>query len=659
MQSWKRGLGSGRRLVAMFLGVAVLLAGTLLCLGWQLARQDRELAAKRVQESQDIAADLAVAALQKSLAQAEGQLAALAALPLVELRKRLAPLSESVPADSVVLLVRGEEMEAWPADRLPFYPAVATGPRPPPELFAAAESLELHDADYPRALAALGNALSDGRPAIRGAALLQSARIHRKQGQWDAALAAYREMAGLKGVLVEGLPADLVAGQARLAVLEQEHRAGEARAEASLLLDGLRQRRWRLTRGAFEFYQGEAARVSGRPDADAATADELALAGAVESLHEEVRTQNGRSGRRTMYQDRRGMLALWRSFDGALAAMVLGPDWLAAQWGRALESTFRRDGVAVGLTDTDGRTVVNPGAARSPHSAVRLASATQLPWNLQVWATSPEKVLASSRIRQWWLMASMAAVALLILAGAWLVARSVARELAVSRLQSDFVSAVSHEFRTPLTSLCLLSEQLASGRISGEKNRADYYGVLVRESGRLRRLVEGLLNFGRMESGTAQYRLETIDPAEVVREVGQVVERDCGAEGRRVDVQVSRDAPLVRADRAALASAVWNLMDNAVKYSPGCATVWAEVGRENGRAAIRIRDRGMGIPTGEQGRIFGQFVRGEAAKRAGIGGTGVGLAIVRHIMAAHGGEVRLESKPGEGSSFTLLLPAVE
>jgi len=180
--------------------------------------------------------------------------------------------------------------------------------------------------------------------------------------------------------------------------------------------------------------------------------------------------------------------------------------------------------------------------------------------------------------------------------------------------------------------------------------------VLVRESRRLRRLVEGLLNFGRMEAGAMQYRFETIDPAELVRELSNDFQHEVEASGYRIEVTAGKDAPLVNADRTALGSVVWNLLDNAVKYSPACRQVWVDVLQDGGRAAIRVRDCGLGIPVSEQRSIFEKFTRGEAARRGGIGGTGVGLAMVQSIMAAHGGEVRLESEPGRGSTFTLLLP---
>ena len=107
---------------------------------------------------------------------------------------------------------------------------------------------------------------------------------------------------------------------------------------------------------------------------------------------------------------------------------------------------------------------------------------------------------------------------------------------------------------------------------------------------------------------------------------------------------------------SALALAVWNLLDNAVKYSPDCQTVWVELAREDGRVAIRVKDKGMGIPFREQKRIFRKFVRGKQPAEKHIKGTGIGLAIARRIVEAHHGEIRLRSEPGQGSTFAILLP---
>src|SRR6185295_1339574 len=256
-------------------------------------------------------------------------------------------------------------------------------------------------------------------------------------------------------------------------------------------------------------------------------------------------------------------------------------------------------------------------------------------------------------------MAGLFTIALLVVGGSYLIGRAVARYLSVDRLESDFVAAVSHEFRTPLTVLRQLSELLAKGRVIDGSVRQQYYEVLEQESTRLQRLVEGLLKFGRMEAGAIHYEFERIDSAELLRSLVEDFGREAGRHGCSVELNVNDAAPPARADREALICVIWNLMDNAMKYSPDCRTVWVDLGRENGRVAIRVRDRGIGIPYEDQKRIFEKFFRGESASTLGVQGTGIGLAVVRQIVARHGGEIRLESEPGAGSVFTVLLPAAE
>jgi signal transduction histidine kinase len=115
----------------------------------------------------------------------------------------------------------------------------------------------------------------------------------------------------------------------------------------------------------------------------------------------------------------------------------------------------------------------------------------------------------------------------------------------------------------------------------------------------------------------------------------------------------------IRGDRESLARVFWNLLDNAVKYSPEHLTVWVDLSEAGKRLMVRVRDQGLGIPAAEQKEIFRKFVRGAASKTASIRGTGVGLAMARQIVAAHGGDITVESEPGQGSVFTVLLPVTE
>jgi len=658
MKSRKQWLGPPRRLLFSFLAVAVVLVGVMLWLGWRLVRQDEELAVQRLQERRESATDLAAATLQKSLSRIEEQMTRLASLAPVERRRQAGADAGTLTNDCALILFQPDAAEDFPERRLPFYPAVPRKPEPPASLFTEAERLEFRQLDSAKAVEVLREPARSPDPQIRAAALLRIARNYRKLGRWDEALAAYGELTTVKAMQIEMLPPELIALQARLRVFEQANRVEAARQEATLLRDGLRERRWRLTRGAYEFHAGEARRILGQAGQSPDGVETLALASAAEALYKEWRGNLPGAGKRILWESNQPLLSIWRQANDGLVLLLLGPQWLEARLNESRGSSFAKQDIAVILTDVEGRPVLGRQVAGSPRQTVRLASETQLPWNVHAVTTDPDTVLAPARTRRRILVAALALISALILTGAYLVGRAVTREMAVSRLRSEFVSSVSHEFRTPLSSLCLLSDLLASGRVAGDADRNEYYGVLVRESRRLRRLVEGLLNFGRMEAGAMQYRFETIDPAELVREISNDFQHEVEVSGYRIEVTAGKDTPLVNADRTALGSAVWNLLDNAVKYSPECHHVWIDVQKEGGRAAIRVRDCGLGIPASEQQRIFEKFTRGEAARQGGIVGAGVGLAMVHRIMAAHGGGVRLESEPCRGSTFTLLLPGV-
>jgi signal transduction histidine kinase len=258
--------------------------------------------------------------------------------------------------------------------------------------------------------------------------------------------------------------------------------------------------------------------------------------------------------------------------------------------------------------------------------------------------------------RQRFLLLVTAVMVAFLIAGAYFFARAIHGDLAVSRMQSDFVSAVSHEFRSPLTSIRQLSEILAFGRIPSEDRRQTYYETLVRETVRLQRLVEALLNFGRMEAGVRQYRFEELDAAALVSRVAAEFEPQVAASGRHIELEGVQDRCRIDADPEALSVALRNLVDNALKYSPNSPTVWVEWGVEKTHVAIRVRDKGAGIPVSERRAIFRKFVRGSAAEAGNVKGSGVGLAMVRHIVTAHGGDITVASEPGQGSTFTILLP---
>jgi len=234
--------------------------------------------------------------------------------------------------------------------------------------------------------------------------------------------------------------------------------------------------------------------------------------------------------------------------------------------------------------------------------------------------------------------------------------RTVRKELEVARLKSEFVSAVSHEFRSPLSAISHLAELLDAGRVKDEERKREYYGLIRGESGRLRRLVENLLNFARIEEGRQQFRFEPMSVAPWLQQTVDEFRASPAAAGKEVVVDLAPDLPPVGADAQAMTIVLDNLLDNAVKYSPDSGRIWVQASVVDDAVEIRVRDEGVGIAEEDQPHVFERFYR--ARESGEVSGAGLGLALVQRIVAAHGGTVAVRSGVGKGSTFTIVLPGV-
>ena len=253
-------------------------------------------------------------------------------------------------------------------------------------------------------------------------------------------------------------------------------------------------------------------------------------------------------------------------------------------------------------------------------------------------------------------------VAVLVL-GLFATVRGAARERELARLKSDFVSTVSHELKTPLTSIRMFAEMLQQG-VAGEDRVRErrYHEIIVKESERLGLLIANLLDYAQIERGTRRYDRRREPAAAIAREAVATFARLREGEGQEVAMAPPTAGPdaeqaAILVDREVTVQALLNLLSNAAKYGGGGAAV--EVGvdrRPDDRVAMWVRDRGPGIPPAEQERIFREFYRAPAAYKAGVEGTGLGLALVKRHVEAQGGAIELDSEPGRGATFTLLFP---
>jgi two-component system phosphate regulon sensor histidine kinase PhoR len=243
-----------------------------------------------------------------------------------------------------------------------------------------------------------------------------------------------------------------------------------------------------------------------------------------------------------------------------------------------------------------------------------------------------------------------------ILVGVGLLTMAVRAERQANRLKSDFIANVSHELKTPLSLIRMFGEMLATGRTRTEANAKEYAQIITRESERLSRLIDNVLDFARIERGKAAYDFAVGDLAEVLHRSLDVYRYRIEREKMEMHLDVAEDLPPVKIDESAITLVVMNLVDNALKYAADGKELWVSLKREGEDVVLAVRDSGPGIPADEQARVFDRFYRGRDTRGRPVRGSGIGLSLVRHIAQAHGGDVTLTSEPGRGSTFIVRLP---
>jgi len=242
-----------------------------------------------------------------------------------------------------------------------------------------------------------------------------------------------------------------------------------------------------------------------------------------------------------------------------------------------------------------------------------------------------------------------------LILGVVVLLRDVWRDIELTRLRADFVSGVSHELKTPLTLIRLYADTWFHGPDSPPEERRSYYRIIVRETERLTELIEKVLEFSRIGRGRKQYRLEDGDLKPVVEGALEAYSEHLRRRGFTVETGLASHLPRVSFDAGAISQTVLNLLDNAAKYSMDSRFVGVRLWSKEDTVILEVEDRGIGIPAGEQEKIFQQFYR--VPGRTARGGYGLGLYLVRHIMEAHRGRVEVESEVGRGSRFRLVFPA--
>ncbi len=244
----------------------------------------------------------------------------------------------------------------------------------------------------------------------------------------------------------------------------------------------------------------------------------------------------------------------------------------------------------------------------------------------------------------------------LLMCGIFLTFRAISREIKLTQAKSAFVANVSHELKTPLSLIRLFAETLELGRIKSPEKAQEYYRIINNESRRLTQLINNILDFSKIEAGRRQYLFAETNLAEVIEEVINSYEYQITAAGFELKTEIQANLPSVAIDRDAIAQALLNLLNNAVKYSSDTKRIEVKAFALADKIIIEVADRGIGIARAEQKKIFEKFYRVSNGLIHDTKGSGLGLSIVKHIIEAHGGKISIESIAGKGSRFIIAIP---
>src|ERR1035437_3094384 len=322
-----------------------------------------------------------------------------------------------------------------------------------------------------------------------------------------------------------------------------------------------------------------------------------------------------------------------------------------------------RDEICVALLDDNARPVVISREKfqanwKRPFVATEIGEA--LPhWEVAAYLVNPAQPTQAAHTARLTLGLLIAVLVLAIGVGSWLIVSSLNSELKLARQKTDFVSNVSHELKTPLTSIRMFSELLAEGRVTDTTKQRSYLNIITAEAARLTRLINNVLDFSRMESGEKKYNIQPCDLTEVARSTAETFRPHLEANGFKFDCELPEAKISVRGDADALSQIIVNLLSNAEKYSNGGQEITLQLAQKQSplpHVEMKVLDRGPGVPRGSEEKVFEKLYRAHDSLGSGIQGSGLGLTIARQIARAHGGDVVYEPRDGGGSCFVLRLP---
>ena len=343
--------------------------------------------------------------------------------------------------------------------------------------------------------------------------------------------------------------------------------------------------------------------------------------------------------------------------EGYTLLLLLKTDAVVEYLGRCLEMLDRR-GLAYRIVDDLGKHVCGIYQPKTKPFVTGSMGRHLAKWQVEVYLDDP-KVYENAVKRQIaiYIWAGVLVIVMILAAGGF-AGRAVGRQIKLNRLKNDFIATVSHELKTPLSSMRVLADTLLEGDYKDQQTGREYLELICKENKRLSRLIDNFLTFSRMERNKQAFEMAPASPAEIARSAAEAVKTKFSKGRCDLALDIADDLPDVLADRDAMVTVLVNLLDNAYKYSRDDKRIELRAYADDGSVCFAVRDNGIGISRRVAKKIFKRFYQADRTLSRRAEGTGLGLSIARFIVDAHNGTISVDSKPEQGSTFMVRLPAV-
>lgn len=662
----------------MFAFLTVLLLAGLSWISGRLYQQGDRLIEERLQDELALGADQITSSIRQSIVSWRDRLSSLGQASSTDLDSLL-PIQAGELSTAAVIMVISDEQAYWTPDEAILYPPVSHFSDPTLDrVFIEGERMEFRAGDITGAIESYAFRTESLNLSIQAGAYMRLARCEYKRGNLTRALDHYATLTSYGERLVTDQPARLIGLFQQGVILAELQRWDSFTHTMQEIYRYLRSGRPPISYMAYLSYHDELARIANQSSGSGQSLDRAPSADDIEASEFTLdHTQAAYDLWRTWRENRSIRSRSWTGFTllnqhEQYEHMLVAQEWASPSrlsfilgsvdafwtwWMPELQTIKRQRDLIVTLLDVETDEPISGNILPDNRWTRKLGPVeTGLPWTINLALANPLARVVTMRDQQLFLLAGLILATLLILFTGYSLTRAVLREMQAAKMQSDFVSTVSHEFRTPLTAMRQVAEMITHDRIVDRDQQDRYLHIIEQEGNRLHRLVESVLDFRRMEAGTHQYSMRPVDIAAMTSEVTEMFQEEICPQGYHVHVDLHVEDVPVYGDRDALGRVVWNLLDNAVKYSPVAEPISVTLEQSAETIALHISDRGLGIPEKEQKAIFDKFVRGESAKQTTASGTGLGLAIAQQIAEAHQGHITVRSTPGTGSTFTVHLP---